>query len=682
MMDKRTVSLARRRVAAVCMAAILIALGVLCLAVLVSAQSPPVSLEETPLPLDSTETPTATLEETPPALDSTETPTATVEETPLPPDSAETPTATLEETPLPPHSAETLAVSVGKTASPDTVYYGDTVKYTVIFTNQTASGVDLMRITDTLPAGFTYVSWGSESDIHSNPVGTTGTIYWDLQTDPLTLPAYGTKRLVYNVKAFASPNPIPYTNQLEALLSTGGVVSDSTPVYVVAENLTMDKSASSSQVTKGSPVDYTVTIQNDGVAVANLSAITDTLPASFTFFQMVSGPLPEPTVQGHNLIWAGPISIPPWSQLQFRYRVTVGGTIGLTYQNSVRAAHNGEIVGPESASVTVKKPKVYLPFTSRQVSHRLAYDVYLESNYEVLAINADGTNLLNVSNQAGGDADPDWSPSGTQIAWVHYYDGAGDIFVADADGSNQVNLTDHPKNDQTPEWSPDGTKIAFTSYRDDDRREVFVMNADGTNVQKLTTQLCKSHDPAWSPDGSKIAFICGENALAEVYVMNADGTGQTRLTEDDKTEYREDFGLDWSPDGTQLVFVKYYSSNHNKGNIYVVDINSKVITQLTDKDSASYGPQWSPDGTKIAFSTYLDDSYEIATMNPDGSNVVNLTNVAKYDKAPRWSTDETKIAFLSNREGNFELYVMNADGTNQVRLTNTSGNEDNPTWRP
>jgi uncharacterized repeat protein (TIGR01451 family) len=706
-MDKRTVSLARRRIAAVSLAAILIALGALCLAVLVSAQSPPgsleetstaldfaetptASLEETSTALDFAETPTATLQETPPALDSAETPTATVEDTPPALDSAETPTATLQETPLPLDSAETPVVSVGKTASPDTVYHGDTVKYTAVFTNNTDTAINVMRITDTLPIGFMYVSLGSGSDIPDEPGGTSEAPCWDLSTHPLVLPAYGTKRLVYNVKAFADPNPNPYTNQLQALLSTGGVVSDSTPVYVVAENLTMTKSASSSQVPKGSTVDYTVTIHNDGIAVANLSAITDTLPASFTFFKMVSGPLPPPTVQGHNLIWASPISIPPWGQLQFRYRVTVDGTIGHAYQNSVRAAHNGEIVGPKSASVTVKKPKVYLPLVAKPaapaVVYRLAYDYKPEADadYEIWAVDADGSNRVDISNESDGDLDPDWSPNGTKIAWVHYYDGKGDILVANADGSSKTNLTNHPKDDRAPDWSPDGTKIAFYSYRTD-RWEVYVMNADGSNVTELTSQTCQSHDPVWSPDGTKIAFICGLKEYAEVYVMNANGSDQTRLTEDSTSDYLEDMALSWSPDSTRLVFVKYYNKDRNKGNIYVVDVNTKVVTQLTDKDSASHSPQWSPDGTKIAFSTYLDDSYEIATMSPDGTNVVNLTGTAKGDYTPRWSVDGHKISFISNRDGQKELYVMNADGSGQSRLTTRTGTGSDITsheWRP
>ena len=82
------------------------------------------------------------------------------------------------------------------------------------------------------------------------------------------------------------------------------------------------------------------------------------------------------------------------------------------------------------------------------------------------------------------------------------------MFVVDADGSNPVNLTNNAFLDDTAVWSPDGTKIAFSSNRDGDY-DIFVMNADGSNVVEPDER--RDGDfidefPAWSPDGTKIAF--------------------------------------------------------------------------------------------------------------------------------------------------------------------------------
>jgi TolB protein len=89
-----------------------------------------------------------------------------------------------------------------------------------------------------------------------------------------------------------------------------------------------------------------------------------------------------------------------------------------------------------------------------------------------------------------------------------------------ADGTQVRQLTDNDAWEAFPTWSPDGTRIAFNSGRDGDP-EVFVMNADGTQVRQLTDNDAVDGRPAWSPDGTRIAF---DRSATEIFVMNADGT--------------------------------------------------------------------------------------------------------------------------------------------------------------
>ena len=69
-----------------------------------------------------------------------------------------------------------------------------------------------------------------------------------------------------------------------------------------------------------------------------------------------------------------------------------------------------------------------------------------------------------------------------------------------ADGSGLVNLTNDPASDAEPTWSPDGTKIAFSTNRGPTGdTEIFVMNADGSNPQNLTKSPANESDPDWQP---------------------------------------------------------------------------------------------------------------------------------------------------------------------------------------
>lgn len=92
---------------------------------------------------------------------------------------------------------------------------------------------------------------------------------------------------------------------------------------------------------------------------------------------------------------------------------------------------------------------------------------------------------------------PVWSPDGERIAFLSLRDGTllGDgrptgqeIYLMAADGSEQVNLTNDASGDMLAAWSADGTQIAFVSDRSGDR-EIYTMAADGSNVARVT------HDP-------------------------------------------------------------------------------------------------------------------------------------------------------------------------------------------
>ena len=91
---------------------------------------------------------------------------------------------------------------------------------------------------------------------------------------------------------------------------------------------------------------------------------------------------------------------------------------------------------------------------------------------------------------------------------------------------------------------------------------------------------------------------------------------------------------------------------------------------------------------RIAFETTRDGNFEIYSMNPDGSDQVNLTRDPAEDTDPVWSPDGTRIAFVKASEGHRNIYVMNADGSGQTNLTpgpettSQANGGVEPTWSP
>jgi Tol biopolymer transport system component len=227
--------------------------------------------------------------------------------------------------------------------------------------------------------------------------------------------------------------------------------------------------------------------------------------------------------------------------------------------------------------------------------------------------------------------------------------------------------------------------------------DIYAMDVNGHNVHQLTTSFAFETWGAWSPDTLKIAFMSNRipdttfTARFQIYVMNSDGSNVSQLTfpypARDSTGHVKDttssYQPAWSSDGTKIVFGSTRDTNPE---IFVMDPNGSNIVRLTNNPAADGQPAWSPDGTKIAFATDRDGNNEIYVMNANGSVPVNLTNNVASDLAPAWSPDGTKIAFQSDRQTNDAVWVMNADGSNPVRLTNPTTDPSSaagaPSWSP
>ncbi|MYB01031.1 hypothetical protein F4X90_15355 [Candidatus Poribacteria bacterium] len=95
-------------------------------------------------------------------------------------------------------------------------------------------------------------------------------------------------------------------------------------------------------------------------------------------------------------------------------------------------------------------------------------------------------------------------------------------------------------------------------------------------------------------------------------------------------------------------------------------------------------PVWAkaPSTAKIVFSSNRDGNWDIWTMNPDGSNPVNLTRDASADFSPVWSPTGEQILFVSFRKGGESLYLMNADGNNIRKVLDNWHSRSSATWSP
>src|SRR6185295_19555019 len=135
---------------------------------------------------------------------------------------------------------------------------------------------------------------------------------------------------------------------------------------------------------------------------------------------------------------------------------------------------------------------------------------------------------------------PVWSPDGSRIAFVSSRSGNQDIWVMNADGSELGNLSNNPAQDSQPSWAADGT-IAFVSDRDGNS-EIYVMSSNGSSQTNLTHNPANDLRPDWSADSSQLVFQTDRDGNSEIYSMYRDGSSQTNLT----NHPAEDTNPSWS----------------------------------------------------------------------------------------------------------------------------------------
>ena len=184
-----------------------------------------------------------------------------------------------------------------------------------------------------------------------------------------------------------------------------------------------------------------------------------------------------------------------------------------------------------------------------------------------------------LTDSPAADGWPTWY--GDRIAFHSDRSGDFDIWAMNADGSNPVNLTNHAGDDRYPAWSPNGSKIAFASDRDGSY-DVWVMDADGSNPVKLTDSPARDRYPIWSPDGRRLTFNTDRDGNQEIYIMNADGSDPVNVT---NTPYIEGLA-DWSLDETRLVL---YSERKKDKDVYLLDL---ATGQWTDISNSPYSDEY------------------------------------------------------------------------------------------
>src|SRR5688572_1378886 len=176
-----------------------------------------------------------------------------------------------------------------------------------------------------------------------------------------------------------------------------------------------------------------------------------------------------------------------------------------------------------------------------------------------------------------------------------------------------------------PSISPDGKRMVFLSSRSRLSIDMYLADvATGKVIRQLTKTAGDPHFDSllflassgdWAPDNKRFVFSALSKGQPVLDVIDVD-TGK-RLLEHEFPDIGEIFNPAWSPNGQQIVF------SGLKGGVldlFLFDLNTSMLTQLTDDPFADSDPEWSPDGKQLAWVTDRFGS-DLATLSFGGYRI-------------------------------------------------------------
>ncbi len=268
----------------------------------------------------------------------------------------------------------------------------------------------------------------------------------------------------------------------------------------------------------------------------------------------------------------------------------------------------------------------------------------------------------------------------SQITFASARSGNKEIWVMDYDGASQQQITTLKSISLTPRWSPDATRIAFTCYvpfRGVTSAQICIYSTASRRLIAFPRFRGTNSSPAWSPDGSQIAFMSSLNGDPEIYVADTNGARLHRVT----FAAGVSTSPAWNPKtGKQIVFVSdrggqpaLYLSNSDGTNAQKIDLPD--MGYVVD-------PSWSPNGQLLAFSWRRPSgNYDIYVMDIVSRQLVELTRDEGRNERPSWAPDGRHLVFESTRTGTRQIWSMLADGSQPRQLT-SAGQNESPNWSP
>ena len=225
-------------------------------------------------------------------------------------------------------------------------------------------------------------------------------------------------------------------------------------------------------------------------------------------------------------------------------------------------------------------------------------------------------------------------------------------------------------------WSTVGDRLAYfvRTGRGPSLALHNVVTGDVEDIINLSS-VYKPESPDISPDGRTVALSAMQGAVGDIYLLNLETRDLTNLTEDQAADYAPTF----SPDGSYLVYLSRVSGNNK---LFKLDLSTKEKTQLTFGISGEAAAQFVDDHTLVFSSTATEPDAPVAPNVAPSGDVFNIWTLDLDSGEVRQSTDtatgnlstivlrgqdENRIGFVTYSNGEYGIHTLSAVEPQQPR---------------